>query len=214
MNLACPRNRQAGFTLVELLVSLALTAAIASFILGGFHLTRRTWAITHDRESIEEIDAAATQLRGLLAKAMPVKTIDEADRTARLLFEGRTDSVIFVTLSEATAFHGGPMHVRLSWHDRPSLPGRPAALVLRTAVFRANPSLVFESDPVILFRDVVGFSLRYFGAPAQDRPPQWHTEWLGHERMPLAMLVQVDFAAGSGRRRLVLQTALRLATTN
>jgi prepilin-type N-terminal cleavage/methylation domain-containing protein len=56
MNLACPRNRQAGFTLVELLVSLALTAAIASFILGGFHLTRRTWVITHDRESIEEID--------------------------------------------------------------------------------------------------------------------------------------------------------------
>ena len=214
MNLTGPRNRQAGFTLVELLVSLALTAAIASFILGGFHLTRRTWAITHDRESIEEIDAAATQLRGLLAKAMPVKTIDEADRTARLLFEGRTDSVIFVTLSEATAFHGGPMRVRLSWHDRPSLPGRPAALVLRTAVFRANPSLVFESDPVILFRDVVGFSLRYFGAPAQDQPPQWHTEWLGHERMPLAMLVQVDFAAGSGRRRLVLQTALRLATTN
>ena len=214
MNLAGPRNRQAGFTLVELLVSLALTAAIASFILGGFHLARRTWAITYDRESIEEIDAAATQLRGLLAKAMPVKTIDEADRTARLLFEGRTDGVIFVTLSEATAFQGGPMRVRLSWKDRPPLLGHPAALVLHTAVFRADASLVFESDPVILFRDVVGFSLRYFGAPAQDQPRQWHAEWLGHERMPLAMLVQVDFAAGSGRRRLVLQTALRLGTTN
>ena len=211
MTLAGPPNRQAGFTLVELLVSLALTAAIASFIIGGFHLARRTWAITYDRESIEEIDAAATQLRGLLAKAMPVKTIDEADRTARLLFEGRTDSVIFVTLSEATAFQGGPMCVRLSWQDRPPLPEHPAALVLRTAVFRANPSLVFESDPVILFRNVVGFSLRYFGAPAQDQPPEWHSEWLGRERMPLAMLVQVEFAAASGRRKLVLQTALRVA---
>jgi prepilin-type N-terminal cleavage/methylation domain-containing protein len=214
MNLAGPRNRQAGFTLVELLVSLALTMAIASFIIGGFHLARRTWAITHDRESVEEIDAAATQLRRLLAKAMPVKAIDEADRAARLLFEGRADSVIFVTLSEATAFQGGPMRVRLSWQDRPPRPGHPAALVLRTAVFRANPSSVFESDPVVLFRDVVGFSLGYFGAPAQDQPPQWHAEWLGHERMPLAMLVQVEFAATSGRRRLVLQTALRLAPTN
>jgi prepilin-type N-terminal cleavage/methylation domain-containing protein len=214
MNLSGPRNPQAGFTLVELLVSLALTAAIVSFILGAFHLARRTWAITYDRESTDEIDAAATRLRGLLAKAMPVKTIDEADRIARLLFEGRTDDVIFVTLSEATALQGGPMRVRLSWQDRPPRPGHPAALVLRTAVFRADPSLVFESDPVILFRDVVGFSLRYFGAPAHDQQREWHTEWLGHERMPLAMLVQVDFGAASGRRTLVLQTALRLAPMN
>jgi prepilin-type N-terminal cleavage/methylation domain-containing protein len=207
-------NQQAGFTLVELLVSLALTAAIASFIIGGVHLVRRTSAVTNDRESAEEIDAAATQLRGLLAKAMPVTTIDEVDRVARLVFEGRTDSVVFVTLSEATAFQGGLMRVRLSWQDRPPLPGHPAALVLRTAVFRADPRLVFESNPVVLFRDVVGFSLRYFGAPAPDAPPQWHSEWLSHDRMPLAMLAQVDLAAGSGRRRLVLQTMLRLATTN
>jgi general secretion pathway protein J len=214
MNLAGRPNRQAGFTLVELLVSLALVAAIASFILGGFHLARRTWAIAYDRERIEEIDAAATRLRGLLAKAMPVKTIDEADRTARLLFVGRTDGIIFVTLSEATAFEGGPMRVRLSWQDRPPRPGHPAALVLRTAVFRADPNLVFESDPVILFRDVVGFSLRYFGAPGREQPPQWHTEWLDRERMPLAMLFQVDFAAASSRRRLELQTTVRLAPTN
>jgi prepilin-type N-terminal cleavage/methylation domain-containing protein len=211
MNCAGSRNRQAGFTLVELLVSLALTAAIAGFIVGGFHLARRTWAITHDRENIEEIDAAATRLRGLLSKAMPVKAIDEADRTARLLFEGRSDSVMLATLGEATAFQGGPMRIRLSWQDRPPLPGHPAAIVLRTAVFRPD-SLVFESDPVILFRDVAGFSLQYFGAPVQDQPPQWHTEWVGHDRMPLAMLIQVDFA--SGRRRIVLQTALRLAPTN
>jgi prepilin-type N-terminal cleavage/methylation domain-containing protein len=76
MRHAAPRNHQAGFTLVELLVSLALTTAIVSFIIGGFHLVRRTLAITHDREIAEEIDAAATRLRGLLARAMPLTTID------------------------------------------------------------------------------------------------------------------------------------------
>jgi general secretion pathway protein J len=214
MNPAEPRNPQAGFTLIELLVSLALTAAIASFIIGGFHLVQRTSAITFERESAEEIDAAATRIRGLLAGTMLAATIDEVDRTSRLLFEGRADSVIFVTLSEATAFPGGPMRVRLSWQDRPPMPGHPAALVLRTAVFRSNPRLVFESNPVTLWRDVVGFSLRYFGAPAPDKPPQWHSEWLGHDRLPLAMLVHVEFGAGRGRRRLTLQTALRLGRTN
>ena len=153
---------QAGFTLVELLVTLALTAAIASFIIGGFHLVRRASAIIHERERAEEVEAAATQLRGLLARAMPVTTIDEVDRIARLLFEGRTDAITFVALSEATAFQGGLMRVRLSWQDRPPLPRHPAALVLRTAVFRANPRLVFESEPVVLFRDVVGFIAAIF----------------------------------------------------
>lgn len=214
MNRTRSQDDQAGFTLVELLVALALTAAIASFIIGGFHLVRRTSAITSDRERAEEVDAAATQLRGLLARTTTVTTIDEVDRVARLLFEGRTDTVTFVTLSEATAFQGGLMRVRLSWQDRPPRLGHPAALVLRTAVFRTNPRLLFESEPVVLFRDVVGFSLQYFGAPALGKPPQWQSEWLGRDRMPLAMLVQVDLASGSGTHRLILQSALRLAPTN
>jgi prepilin-type N-terminal cleavage/methylation domain-containing protein len=205
---------QAGFTLIELLVTLALTAAIASFIIGGFHLVRRASLIVNERERAEEIDAAAAQLRGLLARAMPVTTIDEADGVAHLLFEGRRDEITFVALSEATAFQGGLMRIRLLWQDRPPAPGRPAALVLRTAVFRANPRLVFESAPVVLFRDVTEFSLRYFGAPEPGKRPQWHSEWFGRDQMPLAMLVQADLASGSGMRRLMLQSSLRLTPMN
>jgi prepilin-type N-terminal cleavage/methylation domain-containing protein len=205
---------QAGFTLVELLVTLALTAAIASFIIGGFHLVRRASLIIHERERTEEVDAATTQLRGLLARAMPVTTIDEVNGVARLLFEGRTDAITFVALSEATAFQGGLMRVRLLWQDRPPLPRQPAALVLRTAVFRANPRLIFESEPVVLFRDVTELSLRYFGAPGPGKQPQWHSEWFDRDQMPLAILVQADLASGSGTRRLMLQSSLRLTPTN
>jgi general secretion pathway protein J len=213
MNQTGSRDNQAGFTLVELLVALALTAAIASFIIAGFQLVRGASAIAYARESADEVDAAAMQLRGLLARTMPATTIDEVDRNARLHFDGRTDTVTFVTLSEATAFQGGLMRVHLSWQDRPPLPGHPAALVVRAAVFRANSRLIVESAPVVLFRDVVGFSLRYFGAPEPGKPPRWHAEWLGRDQMPLAMLVQVDVAGASGRRRVILQTTLRHAPT-
>ena len=208
------RDDQAGFTLVELLVALALTAAIASFIIGGFHLVRRASAITYDRERTEEVDAAAMKLRGLLATTMRVQTIDEADHIARLAFEGRTDAVTFVTLSEATAFQGGLMRVRVSWQDRPPLPGHPAALVLRTSVFRADPRLVRESEPVVLFRDVVRFSLQYFGAPELGEPPQWQSEWIGRDRIPFVIFAQLDLANVSGMRRLILQATLRLAPTS
>jgi prepilin-type N-terminal cleavage/methylation domain-containing protein len=213
MNKISFRDDQAGFTLVELLVALTLTAAIATFIVGGFQLVRRAAALTYDRERAEEVDAAAAQLRALLARTTPVTTIDEADGTAHLVFEGQTDGITFVTLSEATAFQGGLMRVRLSWQDQPPVPGRPATLVVRTAIFRANPRLIFEGEPVVLFRDVVGFSVRYFGAPELDKPRQWHSEWLGRERMPLAVLAQIDLAGRSGSRRVIMQTTLRLTPT-
>ena len=213
MTLIGARDDQAGFTLVELLVALALTAAIANFIVGGFQVVRRAAAITYDRESAEEVDAAAAQLRGLLSRTMPATTIDDVDNIARLLFEGQTDAVTFVTLSEATAFQGGLMRVRLSWLDHPPMPGRPATLVVRVATFRANPRLIFESEPVVLFRDVVGFSLRYFGAPELDKPRQWYSQWLGRERMPLAVMAQIDLAGRSGARRVMMQTTLRLGPT-
>jgi prepilin-type N-terminal cleavage/methylation domain-containing protein len=213
MNKISFRDDQAGFTLVELLVALTLTAAIATFIVGGFQLVRRAAALTYDRERAEEVDAAAAQLRALLARTTPVTTIDEADGTAHLVFEGQTDGITFVTLSEATAFQGGLMRARLSWLNHPPLPGRPATLVVRAAIFRSNPRLIFESEPVVLFRDVVGFSLQYFGAPELDQPPQWYSEWVGRDRMPLAMLVHMDLAGRSGARRVIMQATLRLTPT-
>jgi prepilin-type N-terminal cleavage/methylation domain-containing protein len=204
---------QAGFTVVELLVALALTAMIASFILGGLDLARRAWIVSRDRETAEEIDAAAAQLRSLLSRATPATTIDEGDRLARLLFEGQRDSVTFVTLSEATAFQGGLMRVRLSWQNSPPLAGHSAAVVLRIAVFRANPRLVVDTEPVVLFRDVVGFSLQYFGAPEFGKPPQWQTEWIGRERLPLLVRAQVNFAGKGGVQSLILPVPVRLATS-
>jgi prepilin-type N-terminal cleavage/methylation domain-containing protein len=207
-------DSQAGFTLAELLVALALTAALASSIIAAFHLVRRASAISYDRENTEAIDAAARQLRGLLARTIPATTIDEADGTARPVFAGRPDTVTFVTLSEATAFQGGQMRVRLAWQGKPPSAEHPSALILQAAVFRANPRLVIESEPVILFRNVVRFQLRYFGSPEPDQPSQWHSEWLGRERMPLAVLAHIDLAGRSSTRQLTLQSTLRLAAAN
>jgi len=206
-----PPQGQAGFTLIELLVALAITAMIASFILGGLDLARRAWAISRDRESAEEVDAAAAQLRALLARTTPAIAIDESDRIARVLFEGRPDDITFVTLSDATAFRGGFMRVHLSWWDRPPVAGRNAALAVRTAVFRADPRLVVEAEPIVLFRDVVGFSLQYFGTTEIGKAPLWQTEWRGRQGIPLLVVAQIDVAAKGGVRRIILSVPLRLA---
>lgn len=201
---------QAGFTLVELLVALAVTAAIASFVLGGLDFSRRAWAISRDREGAEEVDAAMAQLRSLLARTTPAVAIDESDRIARVLFEGHTNTLTFVTLSEATAFPGGSMRVRLSWDGASGGNGR-GALVLRTAVFRSNPRLVVDAEPIILLREVVRLSLRYFGPIETGKPPQWLNDWRGHLGTPQLIEVEVEVAANGSRLRRVLHVPLRVA---
>ena len=205
---------QAGFTLVELLVALAVTALIAGFILGGFDLSRRAWAISRDRASAEEVDAGVARLRDLLMRAMPATTIDEGDRIARVLFDGHADSLTFVTLSEATAFPGGPMRVRLGWGDHTPAAGGARALILHTAVFRADPRLVFDAEPVVLIRNVVGLSLRYFGVVDVGKPPQWLRDWPGRLGTPRLVLVEIDVADKGGTRRLVLQVPIRMAAAD
>jgi prepilin-type N-terminal cleavage/methylation domain-containing protein len=209
-----PRHGQAGFTLVELLVALAVTAAIASFVLGGLDFSRRAWSISRDRDGPEEVDAAMARLRALLARTTPAITIDDGDRIARVLFEGHESQLTLVTLSEATAFPGGLMRVQLSWRQNSSDARSRGDLMLRTAVFRANPHLVIDTEPIVLVRDVVGLSLRYFGVTETGRAPQWLSDWLGHQGTPQLVRVQLDVASQGGTLHRVLQVPLRVAAAN
>jgi len=203
------RRAQAGFTLVELIVALAVTGLIAGFIIGGFNLSQRAWAISRTRESAEEVDAGLARLRDLLTRTMPAITIDESDRVARVLFEGRTDGLTFVTLSEANAFPGGPMRVRLTWQN--GAPPGARALVLHTAVFRANPRRIAETEPVLLIRDVADLSLRYFGAVEAGKPAQWVSDWPGRLGTPLLVFADIAVADKDGLRHRVLQVPIRVA---
>ncbi|MEH2500337.1 prepilin-type N-terminal cleavage/methylation domain-containing protein [Bradyrhizobium sp. AZCC 1678] len=207
------RDGQAGFTLVELLIALAVTAAIAFFVLGGLDFSRRAWEISRGREGAEEVDAAMTQLRGLLARTTPAMAIDEGDRIARVLFEGHEHRLTFVTLSEATAFPGGSMRVRLYWDNASDARGR-GTLMLRTAVYRSNPRLVVDAQPIVLVRDVVRLSLRYFGVIETGRAPQWLSDWPSLRGTPQLVLVQVEVATNGRPLHRVLQVPLRVAAAN
>jgi prepilin-type N-terminal cleavage/methylation domain-containing protein len=213
MNAVKHRHGRAGFTLVELLVALVLAAMIAGFVLDGIYYARRASAISSDRDRFEDTDAAVLRLRALLAATMPVTAIDERDRIARQLFDGRGDSLTFVTLSEGVAYWGGLLRVRVKWLDSVAKRAPNGAVVMYTAVFRANERLISEDDPIILFQTAANFSLQYFGASDTGKAPQWQVDWISHDRIPLAVLAQVEVVEKSRSRHIFLQVPLRLASS-
>lgn len=206
-----PNASQAGFTLVELLVTLAMTAMIAVFVIAGLDLTRRGWTASRDRELPAEVDAGLARLRTLLSRGMPVTVVDETTRLARLLFDGDSHALTFVTSSEATAFRGGPMLVRLSWPNGAAGPDQVGDLVVTTAVFRTDPSRIREADPVVLVRHVRGLSIRYFGSVEPGKAPQWLAAWKAQLQLPQLVLIDMDIVLKDRIRHLSVPIPLHLA---
>lgn len=113
-----PRSqRNAGFTLLELLVALTLTAMMTALVTWGIDLGRRAWIATGDRGQFDEIEAGVERLRDIVSKAAPSLELDPQTRIARPAFSGQETSMAFVTLSEGTALESGLVRVHVAWEQ-------------------------------------------------------------------------------------------------
>lgn len=181
-----------GFTLVELLVALAITAAITTFAIGALMLSLRAFEVSRRGEVSLEAFAGPSRLTGLIEKAWPATGIDTGTGLARLLFDGRHDALDFATLSEGYGLEGGIVRVWLGLGCKTA--SEACCLELLTAIHRSDPKAVSFRDPVILARDVSSIQLRYFGTLSLAEAPRWHDEWRGMDRLPQAVSIYVGFA--------------------
>jgi prepilin-type N-terminal cleavage/methylation domain-containing protein len=201
---------QEGFTLVELLVSLAVTAMIATVAIGGLMLALRSYAAAGKNDIHMASSAGITRLSSLISGAVPATTLDPEAGLVRLLFDGQEQQLDFVTLSEGFAMEGGLVRARLTLNCGELLVDR-CHLELRTSVYRSDPNVIGIGEPVTLARNVKRFSLRYFGANKSNPPLDWHTEWLQHDQLPLAAELNVEIEEDRSLHSVFLAVPLRHA---
>jgi general secretion pathway protein J len=174
-------RRDAGFTLVEVLVALALTALVSLLLLHGVRLAaagldrhaRRAERLD-DRRSLDEL------LRRVLSSA------------ASGSFVGRPTTARFLSLAEDS----GPGLYRIE------IAREGSRLILRRRL--AGPSADPQIAEAVLAGDVVAFGFAYFGAPSAAEAPGWHQDWEGLTRLPLLVRVSLDTAAAPPRPPLVV----------
>lgn len=182
------RAPQAGFTLIELMVSLTLLGLVVAVLAGAVRTGLFGAAVVDERsQAIGDVRLAHGLIRRQLETARPV--IWTVDRAQRVAFEGQSEALDFLTVISPEPGLGGPYAVRLAKNGD--------ALVMLLRLWSGEASAFDFSRNVertVLLEDVTAVRFSYFGAIRRDAGPKWQTSWAGRDRLPQAVRVQVDFA--------------------
>lgn len=169
------QDREAGFSLLEALVALALLSLAAALMPGALQLGMRAMHIGEPLARQASEGPARAFLASHLAAAEPVFRRAQ-DGTLSLDFDGGPDDVAFMAPAPFAARDQALVHYRL-YYDAAS---RAVRVVLRRA---PEPSAAVLQDGV-LFPDAAGMSVRYFGRRARDEAAAWQDAWSGERVLP------------------------------
>lgn len=179
-----PRTPNPGFTLLELLIALAIVAALVAIALGGLRVGAAAWQQGEDRaEAHQHARSLAEILARSVAGSFPYRAAPREGGEARILFAGEENKLAFATLSPPFP-HAAPIAFTavvfsLEAGERPGLAIRGKALP------NFEP---FETEkPLLVDPSVAEVSFRYL-RPGGD----WEESWDGAEEKQLPEAVQIS----------------------
>ena len=190
-------GREAGFTLLELLVALVLLALAMVIIPSTLRLASR--AVTTSAELVEQTGdhAAMSFIEQTVAQAMPLFERDQ-DGNLQIAFKGERSGLSFVAPLTGGPAGGGLYLMRLQSAVN-ELTGL-QSLDLNLAPFVASHGEEAE-PPLPEQRRILGrlasAEFRYFGIAEGQSTPGWQQTWSRKDRLPdLVELTYVDSRGG------------------
>jgi general secretion pathway protein J len=180
-------GQQRGFTMVELLIALAIVGALVAIAFGGLRVAVASWRQGEDRaEAHQHVRSVALTLARALSAAYPYRASRTDGPEPVVLFAGTETGVEFVT--QAPPFPGAvPIAftaVVLGLDDS----GEPGLVVRQRALPNRHPF----GEAEIVYRDVsvTGLTFAYL-----DERGDWRDTWDGGETRATPRAVKVSVAA-------------------
>jgi general secretion pathway protein J len=189
------RRTNGGFTLVELLVAMTLLGLIFVALFGGLRFGARTWEAGNERsEAVAEVEIMQSLLRRQLAQAIMLS----GGKGGEAVFEGEEDRLGFAA--------PGPSQTGVSGLHLFELFTEPSdghqRLVLRWQLRRPDLKYPLDGETSkrrVLFENIEGLRLAYFGDPEKKKDVQWNDGWSGLDALPKLVSVHVVLPSGDGR---------------
>ena len=186
------KNPQRGFTLIEVLLALALTALLLTLLSTGMYVVARDW-----NENTERLDAkldeslAILQIERALIAAFPHSFNSTETLLREVYFDGEDDRLSWVSTVSPQRLAG-----LTAWSiDVVSDEGIGEGIGVRTApAFSDDPSARLDNVETRVILPGYDLEISYLREPnALTR--EWTDEWLGSEQGALPLAVHILFRA-------------------
>lgn len=177
-------NSDGGFTLIEMLVAIALLATIAAMVFGSLITTNRVIEAGRDLSAREQ---AARRILRVMAEEISLSTQNGGFQWVGVNGTQEAqpaDTLAFLAKNDGS---GGPA-ARESDTIR-VVYTREGDRLIRFAKKNLYGLTDESLDQVELANRVKGFNIRYFDAQSRA----WLDEWPGASKMPTALLIEVTF---------------------
>jgi prepilin-type N-terminal cleavage/methylation domain-containing protein len=183
-------NNQAGFTLVEMLVSLAVIGMAAGLLaLGigrmGLDLTQSARADTQ----LDQISAAQFLLRHRIARAFPAKDRQTGNSVE---FDGEAKSLDFLGTAPDAQGPQELQHYRLKLAQDGTLTLYQISSLTTAVDPHQRATVGWQATP--LLRGVADLSLAYFGPRPNGTGNSWQPDWSRRPTLPMLVRLRVDLA--------------------
>jgi general secretion pathway protein J len=186
-------GREAGFTLVELLVTLALMSVLSLIVLGSLRFGIKAWqrGSVH-AESIDRVQHAATMLRSLVEDAYPYYATGGEARN-RIAFQGTSESLTFLASTPLALGGKGRSRFRVFVERRDD-----QAHLMLSSVAELTDSLGTIA-PARLVENIKAVTISYLSATVPAKDAIWQAEWPLSPQWPRLVRVDVQFHEGDAR---------------
>lgn len=176
-------RRERGFTLMEILVSLAIVATMVTLIWGSFSMTARTKRKVEDIEDrYHQIRLAMTRMTREISMAFLSKNDVPGTQNPRTMFVGLSNS----SVDDLTFSNLAHMRLRedakesdqsvVRYYSAPDREDRRQTNLMRRESRRLGDEKPGEEGPAyVMLEDVEELHFEYFDGPANEWKDTWNT---------------------------------------
>ncbi|MDX8390190.1 MAG: prepilin-type N-terminal cleavage/methylation domain-containing protein [Mariprofundaceae bacterium] len=178
-------SRQRGFTLIEIMISLALVGMIMLLVFAGLRMGSRSWnAVEGSIEDLSDMRSVLAFMKRGVGNAYPLYLKHATDKA--LIFSGDRQSLLFVTELANMRGMGGYYIVSVDRED--------SQLRLRIAAYGAGIKSLNDVDFLDAHRfsdDIDALHFSYFGKKENHDEERWHHTWEKQSYFPQLVKMKV-----------------------